>query len=829
MDNRPQGRQQHVTGQGKGIYKRGDGLGTGPVGNKDGYAGRGENGAPFRPQPSAQQGQTRASGGRKSPLGILILAAVVLFGGGGLGLSSLLGGGGGEPSAATSYSSGYSSSSGYGSGYSSSGSSYGNTSGSYGGSGASIVNPFINMSSANVSSGWTAAPNTARLDTSVDPAARAKRTKILGSGRDTVTIMLYMCGADLESRGGMATSDLQEMLSAELGKNVNILVYTGGAASWRNNVVSSSTNQIYKVENGGLKRLESNLGSVSMTDPATLTSFIQYCAKNYPANRNELILWDHGGGSISGYGYDEKFTQSGSMNLKGIDQALKNGGVTFDFIGFDACLMATVENALTLTPYADYLIASEETEPGVGWYYTNWLTALSADTSMPTVEIGKNIADDFVSVCARKCAGQKTTLSVVDLAELEATIPDSLKDFAASTLELLQNDEYKTVSDARGSAREFATSSKIDQVDLVSLSYKLGTAEAKELAQNILGAVKYNRTSSDMTDAYGLSIYFPYRKVSTVNSAVKAYESIGMDDGYSEVIQKFASMEISGQAASGGASSPVSSLLGSYPGGSTASALGTDAITQILAGLLGSGTGNVQGLTGANSLFLGRSLDVDYAAGYIANHQLDASLLSWTTLSDGSKTLYLPEEQWALVQELEKNVFVDDGAGFIDLGLDNVFDFTEDGALIGTPGTTWLAVDGQPVAYYYMDTVRDGDEYTITGRIPAMLNSERVNLIVVFDSENPYGYIAGAETVYPEGVEVAAKILTELQDGDEIDFLCDYYAYDGTYLDSYYLGDPYVVDGAIEISDVYITDYTVSTVYRFTDIYRQNYWTPTVE
>ena len=62
-------------------------------------------------------------------------------------------------------------------------------------------------------------------------------------------------------------------------------------------------------------------------------------------------------------------------------QALTKAGVAFDFIGFDACLMATAENALMLTKHADYLIASEETEPGVGWYYTNWLTSLGKDPS----------------------------------------------------------------------------------------------------------------------------------------------------------------------------------------------------------------------------------------------------------------------------------------------------------------------------------------------------------------------------------------------------------------------------------------------------------------
>ncbi|MBQ1490817.1 MAG: hypothetical protein IIZ39_02555, partial [Blautia sp.] len=73
------------------------------------------------------------------------------------------------------------------------------------------------------------------------------------------------------------------------------------------------------------------------------------------------------------------------MPLASINKALKNAGLRYDFIGFDTCLMATVENARMLADYADYMIASEETEPGIGWYYTNWLTALSRNTSIPTV------------------------------------------------------------------------------------------------------------------------------------------------------------------------------------------------------------------------------------------------------------------------------------------------------------------------------------------------------------------------------------------------------------------------------------------------------------
>ncbi|MBE7004403.1 MAG: peptidase C11, partial [Ruminococcaceae bacterium] len=654
--------------------------------------------------------------------------------------------------------------------------------------------------------------------TTASGTVRAPHTQILGSGRDTVTIMVYMCGTDLESKYGMGTSDLQEMAAASLSDKVNIIVFTGGCKQWKNNVVSSSVNQIYKVENGGLRLLEKNAGTSPMTLPANLAGFIQYCAKNYPANRNELIFWDHGGGSLSGYGYDEKNQTAGSMDLGGINKALSDGGVTFDFIGFDACLMATLENALMLTKYADYMIASEETEPGVGWYYTNWLTALSKNTSMSTLEIGKNIVDDFVSVCAQKCRGQDTTLSVVDLAELEATVPDTFKSFAVDTAGMVQGSEYKAVSRARGNTREFAASNRIDQVDLVHLASNLGTEEGKALSNSLLSAVKYNKTSSTVSNAYGISIYFPYQKTSKVKAAAKTYSDIGMDDEYTRCIQQFASMGAAGQSVSSSvsnyASNPLGALLGSSASSGSSSIAGGDMVSQLLMGVLSST------LTG------GRTMDTERAAAYLTENQLDSSYLVWT---GDAPELRLSEEQWSLVNDLALSVFYDDGEGYIDLGLDNTFSFTEDGALKGEFDGSWLSIDDQPVPYYHIADVYDGDSYAISGYVPCLVNGERAELLLMFDNDNPYGYIAGWRSVYIGGeTETVAKSAYELNEGDRIDFVCDYYGYDGTYQDSYLFGDEWTYHDGAQISNTYIKADRANATYRLTDIYGQNYWTPAI-
>ena len=767
--NKPRSREKNVTSGGSGVHRRGSGLGTGPVGSSNGYSGRSESGG---------GGGKRAAIGGGGAVGAIAIIMMLLK-------SCNLGGVSDNAGTAP---------------------------------GGDILPNHASVSEQYI------ADDGGAVDTTVAEGSRAKYTAIKGNNQDTVTMMVYVCGTDLESKNGMASSDIQEMAAAKYGDNVNVIVYTGGCKQWRLDGISNQTNQIYQIKDGQMTRLEADMGNKVMTDPATLTEFIKYCSANFPANRNELIFWDHGGGSVSGFGYDEKNAKKGSMSLAGINQALKNSGMKFDFIGFDACLMATAETALMLNNYADYLIASEETEPGIGWYYTNWLTKLGENTSAPTVEIGKNIVDDFVTQCGKRCPGQKTTLSVIDLAEFANTVPSNLSSFANSVSSLMEKEEYKTVSDARNDTREFATSSKIDQVDLVHLAHNMKTDEGKQLADAIQKAVKYNRTSSNMTNAYGVSIYFPYKRTSYVDSACSTYDQIDMDDSYAKCIRQFASLETSGQIAAGGSSSPLASLFGGMSGGSSGSA---DIIGSLLSGFLGGGGDrSIDGLDQSNTDFMSEQ-PLDNTADYLALNYFDANALTWNE-TDGKYKMSLTADQWKMVHTLDKNVFYDDGTGYVDLGLDNVYDI-DGNDLIADTDRDWLAVNGQVVAYYHTDTVENGDKYTISGYIPAMLNGDRVKILVIFDQDHKDGYIVGAETDYRNNeTDTVAKSVTELTDGDKIDFLCDYYTYDGDYEDSYYLGETLTVNGTLKLSNVDVGDGAVKITYCFTDVYNQEYWSEAI-
>ena len=107
-----------------------------------------------------------------------------------------------------------------------------------------------------------------------------------------------------------------------------------------------------------------------------------------------------------------------------------------------------------------------------------------------------------------------------------------------------------------------------------------------------------------------------------------------------------------------------------------------------------------------------------------------------------------------------------------------------------------------------------------------MLNGQRVNLILIFDDESPEGFVAGAQTDYdPEETDTVARGLTEIQTGDQLDFLADFYSYEGDSQDSYLIGTTLEVTDDMQVTDAYLDDADTLILYRFTDMYQQHYWT----
>ena len=661
----------------------------------------------------------------------------------------------------------------------------------------------------------------------VASGVRNKYTKIIGDGKDEVTVMFYMIGTDLQSQYGMAIKDIYELLEGMDGNNINVVLQTGGCKNWHDRTFSNSVVERWYITSEPLTRLK-NAGKVSMTNPKTLTDFIEYSADNFPANRYVLILWDHGGGSEAGFGYDENYPNSGSLSPDLLAKALgdvnvKGNNIKFDFIGFDACLMANVETAIALEPYADYLVASEETEPGEGWFHTNWINMLENNTSTPTLDIGKTIIDDYISNTKKSDSSAQMTLSITDLGELVYNINQPLQNFSKSMSDKLNGSDYQSVATARYNTKEFSKDSQLDQVDLVDLASKMDVDGSDELVNAVKFAVKYNKTYN-INNSYGLSIYFPYASLSMVNSMVNIYDNINMEKEYTSVVKSFASYASSGQIVTQNSGSTSTSLfdllLGDsyyYDNNYYSNDYNFDSYN------------NSDDYYGYDDSFgYGYDSWIEPSVGDImstffrSNNIIKPNSLTIKN-KDNQKVVSLSEDEWNLVDSITLNMFIDDGQGYLDLGRDNTFEFNNHGDLVVDSDGSWLCVNDHVVSYEFVSDEILDNKRVITGYIPAYLNDQRVNLIVNFVDDND-GVILGAKSIY-EDSNIQAKGLIPINDGDEIKFVCNYYGYDGKFIDEYQINDVYKVNGDMKVYNIYLDNNYIYT-YCFKDIYGNKMWTP---
>ena len=261
-------------------------------------------------------------------------------------------------------------------------------------------------------------------ETTITATTKSKKNNLAASIKinvqetvnDNWTIMIYMCGADLESDSGLASSDITEILSVpNQPDDVNILLETGGAKRWKKYGIDASALSRYHVENNSLV-LDEKLAKANMGKQATFESFLNWGLKEYPAEKVGVILWNHGG-ALDGCCYDENYGSDSLLNSEA-NSAFKNvfqqnNIDKLEFVGYDACIMQVQDVAEVNSHYFNYMVGSEEAESGYGWDYDNWLDDLYADKDTPTLL--KEICDSFITSVG---TSSDQTLSYLDLSKM---------------------------------------------------------------------------------------------------------------------------------------------------------------------------------------------------------------------------------------------------------------------------------------------------------------------------------------------------------------------------------------------------------------------------
>ncbi|MBQ9518369.1 MAG: hypothetical protein IJR59_00540, partial [Firmicutes bacterium] len=500
---------------------------------------------------------------------------------------------------------------------------------------------------------------------------RDSYTQLSGNKAET-TLMIYMIGSDLETDDGSASKDIDEILAADTS-GINITLQTGGTKTWHNPYIKSGATQRHIIKDGAISLME-DMGNTSMVDPDTLADFIQWSAKCYPADRYMLVFWNHGGGSALGFGVDE-YHEDEMLELSEIGKALNESDVKFDIVGFDACLMGTLETAYMLEPYADYLIASEEVEPGTGWYYTNWVNKLASNTVIDSVELGKIIIDDYITG-PDSSFWDSNTLSVIDLSEIPYTYR-VLSDYLNNSKQNI-NEMYGSISNARSNAKDFGDGG-FEQIDILSYITRLDGIDGK---QDVIGAVssavKYSNSST--YGANGLAMYYPYDVPEYYEQVTDDMETYGFVD-YEPFFDSFLTIMTGGQVAASN---------------STNENYSSSAAADFLENL-------------NNSSWY----DTEESEEYFSD---DFELSDYDELEIFEKgdyyALSMSDEDWDNITDIGLQVLVDDGEGYIDLGEDSVYSFDDDVDLRVEFDNTWVALNGQTVPFYTEYFVSDGDKYS---------------------------------------------------------------------------------------------------------------------
>lgn len=347
----------------------------------------------------------------------------------------------------------------------------------------------------------------------------------------STTVLIYMIASDLESLQGRATHDVNEMISAKPQDGCTVLLQTGGTLTYKNEWMSDGKAERFVVKESGLE-LSRSIEDRRATQPEALTEFIRWGKQNAPADRYILVLWDHGFGVQGGFGRDE--LQDGkSMPVSDLQQAIIESETYFDIIAFDACLMGGVETLYALRDCGKYMIASQQTTPACGFYYTTWLESLRYNPTISTEQLGRVLLDSF-TLHAGIESNLPTTIAMMKLDQAEVLVSELTKCLSQATTG--ETDKWKTA--VQGATAMGGKNKKYDLFDVVQLLSESGSANrARGMAA--VSAVAYElRNTVGVETLCGISMYLPRDLPLKADAVMQELRRIGLPTEYLDSIAK---------------------------------------------------------------------------------------------------------------------------------------------------------------------------------------------------------------------------------------------------------------------------------------------------
>ena len=351
-----------------------------------------------------------------------------------------------------------------------------------------------------------------KLETTQEPDAPAQAAQ---TDKAQWTVMIYLCGTDLESKWGSATVNLAEIAKTTPNAHVNVVIETGGTQKWQakeplNLDIATDKLQRYSYGIDGYKLIE-NQPLANMASAGTLTDFVQWGARTYPAEKYLLVLWDHGAGSLRGLILDE--LHDSMMPLDQLQIALENANVPLEVVLTDACLMANIETAQALQGSAKYLVSSEETVPGEGTSFQQWMQYLYNTPGCDGARFGKEVCDSIQQKYMElddSRSSQTLTFSVIDLRKIDAVSQAFDKMFLEVSALLDDPEQFMAFGYFTQHMQRYWIQEMVDISDLASRTRNrcISNETAGDVIEAVSNAVVYSIKGPQRSYSHGLSFFY---------------------------------------------------------------------------------------------------------------------------------------------------------------------------------------------------------------------------------------------------------------------------------------------------------------------------------
>ena len=324
------------------------------------------------------------------------------------------------------------------------------------------------------------------------------------------TFLVYIAADN--SLAPYASYNINDMSAGLASTNdVNVLVQWDKPAdkkTWR-----------YKITPGGKTDAGTMVSEMGYNPAKELYNSMQWAVTNYPANHYALVLWDHGSGIEDFYPGSTKnmfdmskwlyllpsFSDRGILYDDSQDTCLTNQGLTsaltnikkllgknLDVIAMDACLMAMVEVAYQMNGLVNIFVGSQQTIPGEGYPYSQFIRPLSLNPSTTSpLQLAQNMVTSYKNFYTTQQPTSDFTLSAIDVTSIDS-IKQNITQFITAIAACSKIDKTKTKSIVLAARKASISFEMPEYIDLYSFYANILNQTKKTSPKSALILEKHN-------------------------------------------------------------------------------------------------------------------------------------------------------------------------------------------------------------------------------------------------------------------------------------------------------------------------------------------------